>query len=152
MFVPLQIYIWTAGGSENWIVLLRLRLRCHTLLPQSFTGLNSRSVGYVSRFNVVSCWLDTSSLYFLLNVFWLVLNAPVPLNWFFPGSVLDKLLSSLCDLKARLDSRRKVSPAVFADNMKLREETHHLGKHTPLTSHFSLSLSLSLSSLSLDYL
>lgn len=43
------------------------------------------------------------------------------------GSALDKLISSLVDLKARLDSRMKVSPAVFAENMKLREETHHLG-------------------------
>ena len=43
------------------------------------------------------------------------------------GSPLDKLVSSLCDLKARLDSRRKVSPNVFSENMKLREETHHLG-------------------------
>lgn len=43
------------------------------------------------------------------------------------GSVLDKLVSSLSDLKVRLDSRKKVSPAVFSENMKLREETHHLG-------------------------
>lgn len=48
-----------------------------------------------------------------------------------PGSVLDTLLSSLCDLKSRLDSRRKVSPAVFAENMKLREETHHLASYVP---------------------
>lgn len=43
------------------------------------------------------------------------------------GSGLDKLVSSLSNLKARLDSRKKVSPAVFSENMKLREETHHLG-------------------------
>lgn len=36
-------------------------------------------------------------------------------------------MSSLSNLKARLDSRKKVSPAVFSENMKLREETHHLG-------------------------
>lgn len=36
-------------------------------------------------------------------------------------------MSSLSDLKVRLDSRKKVSPAVFSENMKLREETHHLG-------------------------
>ncbi|XP_059906502.1 hydroxymethylglutaryl-CoA synthase, cytoplasmic isoform X1 [Gadus macrocephalus] len=48
-----------------------------------------------------------------------------------PGSPLDKLVSSLCDLKARLDSRRKVSPNVFSENMKLREETHHLASYTP---------------------
>ncbi|KAM6985736.1 hydroxymethylglutaryl-CoA synthase, cytoplasmic [Aplochiton taeniatus] len=48
-----------------------------------------------------------------------------------PGSALDKLVSSLMDLKARLDSRRKVSPDVFADNMKLREETHHIAPYAP---------------------
>lgn len=48
--------------------------------------------------------------------------------WMFvSGSGLDKLVSSLSDLKVRLDSRKKVSPAVFSENMKLREETHHLG-------------------------
>lgn len=54
------------------------------------------------------------------------------------GSTLDKLVSSLSDIQARLDSRKRVPPAVFAENMKLREETHHLGK--PLKS---LSLALS---------
>uniref|UniRef100_A0A671NXK1 Hydroxymethylglutaryl-CoA synthase n=1 Tax=Sinocyclocheilus anshuiensis TaxID=1608454 RepID=A0A671NXK1_9TELE len=48
-----------------------------------------------------------------------------------PGSSLDKLVSSLCDLQARLDSRKKVSPDVFAQNMKLREETHHLANYIP---------------------
>ncbi|XP_026797832.3 hydroxymethylglutaryl-CoA synthase, cytoplasmic isoform X1 [Pangasianodon hypophthalmus] len=48
-----------------------------------------------------------------------------------PGSMLDKLVSSLSDMQARLDSRKKVSPAVFADNMKLREETHHLANYVP---------------------
>ena len=48
------------------------------------------------------------------------------------GSPLDKLVSSLCDLKARLDSRRKVSPNVFSDNMKLRQDTHHLGTDLPI--------------------
>ncbi|KAG7322257.1 hypothetical protein KOW79_013603 [Hemibagrus wyckioides] len=48
-----------------------------------------------------------------------------------PGSTLDKLVSSLSDLQARLDSRKKVPPAVFADNMKLREETHHLANYVP---------------------
>lgn len=43
------------------------------------------------------------------------------------GSGLDKLVSSLSDLRVRLNSRTKVSPAVFAESMKLREETHHLG-------------------------
>uniref|UniRef100_A0AAZ3R2V1 Hydroxymethylglutaryl-CoA synthase n=1 Tax=Oncorhynchus tshawytscha TaxID=74940 RepID=A0AAZ3R2V1_ONCTS len=48
-----------------------------------------------------------------------------------PGSGLDKLCASLCDLKARLDSRRKVSPAMFAENMQLREDTHHLAPYVP---------------------
>ncbi|XP_042251722.1 hydroxymethylglutaryl-CoA synthase, cytoplasmic isoform X2 [Thunnus maccoyii] len=48
-----------------------------------------------------------------------------------PGSALDKLVSSMSDLKVRLDSRQKVSPAVFSENMKLREETHHLASYVP---------------------
>ncbi|KAJ7988199.1 hypothetical protein DPEC_G00321130 [Dallia pectoralis] len=48
-----------------------------------------------------------------------------------PGSALDKLCASLFDLKNRLDSRRKVSPAVFADNLMLREKTHHLAPYVP---------------------
>ncbi|KAG7240879.1 hypothetical protein INR49_023453 [Caranx melampygus] len=48
-----------------------------------------------------------------------------------PGSGLDKLVSSLSDLKVRLDSRTKVSPAAFSENMKLREETHHLASYVP---------------------
>ncbi|XP_065096596.1 hydroxymethylglutaryl-CoA synthase, cytoplasmic isoform X1 [Paramisgurnus dabryanus] len=48
-----------------------------------------------------------------------------------PGSALDKLVSSLCDLQTRLDSRKKFSPALFAENMKIREETHHLANYIP---------------------
>lgn len=48
-----------------------------------------------------------------------------------PGSALDKLVCSLSDMRQRLDSRRKVSPAVFSENMKLREETHHLANYRP---------------------
>ncbi|XP_071321985.1 hydroxymethylglutaryl-CoA synthase, cytoplasmic [Trachinotus anak] len=48
-----------------------------------------------------------------------------------PGSGLDKLVSSLTDLKVRLDSRTKVSPAIFSENLKLREETHHLASYVP---------------------
>lgn len=60
--------------------------------------------------------------------------------WFwFSGSGLDKLVSSLSDLKVRLDSRNKVSPAVFSEIMKLREDTHHLG-----TFHFPEQLQTSL--------
>lgn len=45
-----------------------------------------------------------------------------------PGSPLDKLLSSLADLPARLDARKRVAPQDFAEIMKRREETHHLGE------------------------
>lgn len=48
-----------------------------------------------------------------------------------PDSALDKLVASLSDLKDRLDSRRKVSPSEFSENMKLREETHHLASYVP---------------------
>ncbi|XP_027719241.1 hydroxymethylglutaryl-CoA synthase, cytoplasmic isoform X2 [Vombatus ursinus] len=48
-----------------------------------------------------------------------------------PGSALDKLTMSLCDLKTRLDSRTCVAPDVFAENMKLREESHHLVNYIP---------------------
>lgn len=69
-------------------------------------------------------------------VMWIKLIHIVIVNiWFVSGSGLDKLVSSLSDLKARLDSRRKVSPAVFSENMKLREETHHLGMTLPSLLH-----------------
>lgn len=45
-----------------------------------------------------------------------------------PGSPLDKLVSSLADLPARLDARKRVAPQDFAEIMKKREETHHLGE------------------------
>ncbi|XP_070564130.1 hydroxymethylglutaryl-CoA synthase 1-like isoform X2 [Ptychodera flava] len=51
-----------------------------------------------------------------------------------PGSPLIKLVDSLSDLKERLDSRRKVDPAVFADTMKLRQDTHHLANYSPVGS------------------
>lgn len=44
------------------------------------------------------------------------------------GSPLDKLISSLADLPARLDARKRVAPQDFAEIMKRREETHHLGE------------------------
>jgi len=44
-----------------------------------------------------------------------------------PGSVLDRLMSSVSDVRKRLDSRMKVEPAEFARIMKLREDTHHCG-------------------------
>lgn len=48
------------------------------------------------------------------------------------GSALDKIVASICDLKSRLDSRTCVAPDIFAENMKLREDTHHLGKNIKL--------------------
>lgn len=45
-----------------------------------------------------------------------------------PGSPLDKLVSSLSDLQTRLDSRKRVPPEEFAEIMKQREESHHLGE------------------------
>ena len=44
-----------------------------------------------------------------------------------PGESLDRLVTSLADLRQRLDARHKVSPEEFDRIMKLREETHHLG-------------------------
>lgn len=43
-------------------------------------------------------------------------------------SALNNLANSLSDLQARLDSRQKVEPSIFSETMKLREDTHHLGK------------------------
>ena len=37
-------------------------------------------------------------------------------------------LSCVSDVVSRLESRQKVAPQVFADTMKLREESHHLGE------------------------
>ncbi|XP_029474691.1 hydroxymethylglutaryl-CoA synthase, mitochondrial [Rhinatrema bivittatum] len=48
-----------------------------------------------------------------------------------PGSPLDKLVSSLSDLPARLASRKRVQPKEFEEIMKLREETHHLMNYVP---------------------
>ncbi|XP_072215017.1 hydroxymethylglutaryl-CoA synthase, cytoplasmic isoform X1 [Excalfactoria chinensis] len=51
-----------------------------------------------------------------------------------PGSALDKITASLSDLKARLDSRKCIAPDVFAENMKIRQETHHLANYIPQCS------------------
>nr|XP_054763979.1 hydroxymethylglutaryl-CoA synthase 1-like [Lytechinus pictus] len=48
-----------------------------------------------------------------------------------PGSALAKMRNSLNTLETRLESRRCVEPGVFADTMKLREDTHHLAKYNP---------------------
>ena len=45
-----------------------------------------------------------------------------------PGSALNKLVQSFSDLTERLDSRLKVAPSEFEKVMKLRQETHHLGR------------------------
>ncbi|XP_068236177.1 hydroxymethylglutaryl-CoA synthase 1 [Palaemon carinicauda] len=49
-----------------------------------------------------------------------------------PGSRLSELVSSLSDLHSRLNSRTEVQPHVFAETMKLREETHHKAPYTPV--------------------
>ncbi|KAF1581389.1 UNVERIFIED_CONTAM: Hydroxymethylglutaryl-CoA synthase, cytoplasmic, partial [Eudyptes pachyrhynchus] len=51
-----------------------------------------------------------------------------------PGSALDKITASLSDLKTRLDSRKCIAPDVFAENMKIRQETHHLANYIPQCS------------------
>ncbi|KAF6039320.1 HMGCS1 [Bugula neritina] len=55
-----------------------------------------------------------------------------------PGSPLTKLVASLADLNTRLESRRKVEPALFSDAMKLREDTHHQAPYTPVGDLSSL--------------
>ncbi|NXE43830.1 HMCS1 protein, partial [Ptilorrhoa leucosticta] len=51
-----------------------------------------------------------------------------------PGSALDKITASLSDLKTRLDSRKCIAPHVFAENMKIRQETHNLANYIPQCS------------------
>ncbi|XP_028942400.1 hydroxymethylglutaryl-CoA synthase, cytoplasmic isoform X2 [Antrostomus carolinensis] len=51
-----------------------------------------------------------------------------------PGSALDKITASLSDLQTRLDSRKCIAPDVFAENMKIRQETHHLANYIPQCS------------------
>ncbi|XP_074022399.1 hydroxymethylglutaryl-CoA synthase, cytoplasmic isoform X1 [Numenius arquata] len=51
-----------------------------------------------------------------------------------PGSALDKITASLSDLKTRLDSRKCIAPDVFAENMKIRQDTHHLANYIPQCS------------------
>lgn len=73
-------------------------------------------------------------------------------GWSLPtGSPLDKLVSSLADLPARLDARKRVAPQDFAEIMKRREETHHLGERgrgdtmpPPLVAHAEHHTPLSL--------
>jgi len=58
-----------------------------------------------------------------------------------PGSVLDRLMSTVSDVRERLDSRMKVEPAEFARIMKLREDTHHCGKTLfPVLYYFILQV------------
>ena len=52
-----------------------------------------------------------------------------------PSSGIHKLVSSLSDLKLRLDSRKKVDPMDFDKTMKLREQTHHLGRQKLIRFH-----------------
>lgn len=109
-----------AGRSENWLVLIRIRLCCHTLLDHSDTRCYT--------WWVYTCICSTHNFKEMPWSHQLCKLVFFFFSFFPPGSALDKLVSSLSDMQARLDSRKKVPPAVFADNMKLREETHHLGK------------------------
>lgn len=45
-----------------------------------------------------------------------------------PDSLLQQVVASFADLRARLDARQKVAPLDFETSMKLRQDTHHLGK------------------------
>uniref|UniRef100_A0A7M4E4A9 Hydroxymethylglutaryl-CoA synthase n=1 Tax=Crocodylus porosus TaxID=8502 RepID=A0A7M4E4A9_CROPO len=56
-----------------------------------------------------------------------------------PGSPLDKLVSSFSDLQTRLDSRKCVLPEEFAQIMKLREDTHHLGAYYKMAQQSAAS-------------
>lgn len=56
-----------------------------------------------------------------------------------PGSSLDKLVSSLSDLQTRLDSRKCIPPEEFAQIMKLREDTHHLGTYCKMAQQSTAS-------------
>lgn len=49
-----------------------------------------------------------------------------------PDSALIKLIASQADLQNRLNARKEVQPDVFAQIMKLREETHHKAPYTPV--------------------
>lgn len=201
----LQTHNLTVGWPEGWTFLLRLGLRCHSVLPQSHTGPHTWWDTHTHTHSLTSwclsllvqnygilllpllrllsiCLLLISSSsscsstyspfsaapYFLFLFVLLFISFPTFHSFSFftlglrlllisfvlsllhrltnppplravsilvdgfsrfrlPGSALDKLVSSISDLRQRLDSRRKVSPAVFSENMKLREETHHLG-------------------------
>lgn len=48
-----------------------------------------------------------------------------------PGSAIDKITASLWDLKSRCSSRTCVVPDVFVENVKLKEDTHHLVNSVP---------------------
>uniref|UniRef100_A0A2D4JKK6 Hydroxymethylglutaryl-CoA synthase n=2 Tax=Micrurus lemniscatus lemniscatus TaxID=129467 RepID=A0A2D4JKK6_MICLE len=48
-----------------------------------------------------------------------------------PGSPLEKLVSSLSDLEARLGSRKCVTPEKFNEILKVREDTHNSVDHIP---------------------
>ncbi|KAL5017079.1 hypothetical protein ScPMuIL_006668 [Solemya velum] len=51
-----------------------------------------------------------------------------------PGSPLEKLMSNMSKIPERLESRQKREPSVFADMMKLREDTHHLAPYSSVGS------------------
>lgn len=49
-------------------------------------------------------------------------------------SPLSAMMSKLADVKERLQSRKRLSPAEFEAVMKLREETHHKASYKPVSS------------------
>ncbi|XP_076067053.1 hydroxymethylglutaryl-CoA synthase isoform X3 [Oratosquilla oratoria] len=49
-----------------------------------------------------------------------------------PGMPLAKLVTSMANLRDRLESRVKVNPQAFAQIMQLREDTHHKAPYVPV--------------------
>jgi len=49
-----------------------------------------------------------------------------------PDSTLAKLIVSQADLHSRLKARIEIQPDVFAQTMKLKEETHHKAPYSPV--------------------
>lgn len=120
----LQTNSATAGRTENRSFLLRLRFRRNSVFSESDSGPHPWWVSLL-RWCDKKIFLKRQML--TIFIFWFVVFFVFCFCFFVTGSSLDKLVSSISDLELRLNSRRKVSPDVFSENMKLREETHHLG-------------------------
>ncbi|KAJ8880909.1 hypothetical protein PR048_017382 [Dryococelus australis] len=50
------------------------------------------------------------------------------------GAALQKLISSLSDVKKMLEARKAMSPAEFSEMMEVRERNHHKAPYTPQSS------------------